>query len=116
VTAREDPHLYSAFGLNIASDFELARLPNGEGTPDVTVRFGSVPTKLESVAVEGVWYQGNSDEFLLEVPAVARYLVKNGNEIIVAPTPASRPSELETFLMGAAFTTLGPRELHREPR
>jgi len=75
---------YQTFGLNITSEIDCADLlPGREGLPDVHVRHGPVPEQLENPIGQGVLYQVSTGLFLLKLDHIAKYLVCNGNEIIV---------------------------------
>ena len=79
-------HRYAAFGLAIQSDFELpfAALPR-ERPVDVVIREGRAPASLPAPAVDhGVW-QAETRAFLLHAAGIARFLVRCGREIVVAP-------------------------------
>lgn len=83
-------HRYQAFGLAIQSGFELpfAALP-GERSIDVDIREGSVPASLRAPVVDhGIW-QAEPHAFLLHAAGVARFLVRCGREIVVAPRGGS---------------------------
>jgi hypothetical protein len=87
------PFTYRAFSLNIASSFPVTAFdPMPVSVPDVTITEGEVPGKLEDPINTGVLYQANAHEFLLHLEQVARYLARNGNEIIAA---AGRQQNLE---------------------
>ena len=76
---------YSAYGLRVRSAIALPyRLaaPSPD-QPDVYVRFGTVPERLESprrVNPRGIW-EAAPDRFLFRVGGIARYLVADGAEI-----------------------------------
>ena len=75
---------YTAFGLQITSEPELSGLMPGTGIPDIKIRFGEVPEHLsEPIKNKGVAYELNEGSFLLRVPGVARFLVSQGNEIVI---------------------------------
>jgi hypothetical protein len=46
---------------------------------------------------------------LLRVPAVARYLVANGQDIWIEPAPDSVEADVRLFLLGSAFGALLPQ-------
>src|SRR5919198_791186 len=57
VTCSDLPFLYTAYGLTIASALECPCLLGGEGTPDVIIRYGPVPTMLGNVRDRGAAYE-----------------------------------------------------------
>lgn len=103
---------YQAFGLAITSAVDLPELPPGRGTPpDVSVCRGRVPESLpgnlpEYPVVPGVSYQAAPDRFLLKIDRVARYLIRNGAEIVFDPAPDADADLVQLFLTGSAFGAL----------
>ncbi|EKB47408.1 hypothetical protein [Cecembia lonarensis] len=80
---------YQVFGLVCDSALEIpAFFPiNGENrVVDFTLRLGKVQ---KAFSQPGVWSDANScmnaQEFFMEVPNIARYFVKNGQEVLVEP-------------------------------
>jgi len=95
---------YSAYGLKIKSEINLPELNEIDTTNfDVTVSYGNVPSKIENPVKIGVAFQAKQNEFLLNVPDIADYFVKNGNEIIVSKKENVSNSEINLFLLGSAF-------------
>lgn len=109
-------YTYSAYNLTIESELPLPELvpltnPNGNGkepSPNTTVavRLGTVPAALGDPIGEGVLYQASANQFLLKLDHIARYLVQNGNEIIVQPAPDALASDVRVFMLGAGFGAL----------
>jgi hypothetical protein len=98
--------IYFTFGLNIHSEIDFD-LPNCEKrVPDVVIRLGKVPHSLQNPTGGGVLYQIEPRRFLLNVDHVARYLVSDGNEILIDPSPGSDLSSIKLFLFGAVFGAL----------
>ncbi len=103
---------YQAFGLSIESAVDLPELTPGSGSvPDVTISMGIVPENLlsglqEYPVVPGVLYQASADRFLLKIERVARYLIRNGNEIIFQASPNADVDVINLFLTGSAFGAL----------
>jgi len=106
VTCSDLPFLYTAYGLTIASALECPSLLGGEGTPDVIVRYGLVPTTLGHVRDRGVTYEVNHSQFLLYPRHIARYLVSSGTDIVIESGQNSRDEDLRIFLLGSAFGAL----------
>ena len=94
--------VYRLAGLRIVSDFPLTGLPTcSDKAPaqhDVVIRRASVPEALPSVA--------NGKEVLLDLPPTGRFLVRNGNEILIEPAPSSDDGEIQVYLLGTAFGVL----------
>jgi len=98
---------HRAFGLNILSEIECPPLIVGDDSPpDLRIRFGAVPQELKRLQAQGAGYQISKKHFLLMVEGVARYLVCEGREIIVAPYPGVNDRDLRLFLLGSAIGAL----------
>lgn len=99
-------YYYTAFSLQIASEFPCPELTPGAELAEVMIRYGSVPATLPTVKTAGVRYQASPGQFLLTVDGVARFLVQNGTEIIVERAPGSDEDSIRLFLLGSAFGAL----------
>ncbi|MFO7829388.1 MAG: hypothetical protein R6V23_12250 [Bacteroidales bacterium] len=97
---------YTAFGLNFISDFEIPELIKTENAPDVQIKTGQTPEQINHIIKKGVRYQAGKDEFLLETDQIAKFYIKNGNEIIVEPYKKEVDKEVRLFLLGSAFGAL----------
>lgn len=101
------PYHYSAFGLNIESDLECPHLMAGAAPDsDVVIRLGSTPPELEDAGAQDKYYQTNSNQFLMKIDGVARYLVSDGREIIVEALPEAAERDVQLFLLGSAMGAL----------
>ena len=100
---------YKAYQLNIQAEFPIPEFPAGSdpaAAPDVIIRYGTIPDALENVTGKGVLYQASANQFLLRMDDIARYLVQNGNEIIVEPAANSLESDVRVFLLGSCIGAL----------
>jgi hypothetical protein len=97
---------YTVFGLIFLSEVPLPELILGEGEADVVVRFGDVPSLLPQGQIIDAYYQVSRQRFLLTVEKVGRFLVRNGNEIIIQPAPGSIESDVRLFLLGSCLGAL----------
>jgi hypothetical protein len=101
---------YAAFGLRIRSELALPELaPAGAcaaALPAVVIRLGAAGTVPGRANLTGPTYQVAADDFLLEVQGVARYRVRNGEEIVVEPAAEATPALVRLFLLGTPFGAL----------
>jgi len=98
---------YSAFGLNIASEFKLPELPESTfEQPEVTIRWGENPAELTDIRGRGVLYQARKDDFLFRLDTVGSFRVQNGKEITVERLNKATDDEVRLFLLGSAFGAL----------
>ena len=88
------------------SAIPLPELSDGGGKPDVTIRYGPVPTSLQGAAESGSFYQAAPGSFLLLVEGVARYLVTDGKQVVIQREPGAEHEEITLFLLGCAFAPL----------
>jgi hypothetical protein len=101
-------HAYQAFGFVFHSELPLPgmhRAPNDKPAV-VVIRCGDVPEHLDDVVARGAAFEASSNQLLLTVPNVARYLVQNGDEIVIQPEPNATESDLRAFLTSSAFGAL----------
>jgi len=95
---------YSAYGLKIKSEVNLPELKEITSTDcDVIVSYGKVPDEIENPIKIGVAFQAKQNEFLLKVPEIANYYIKDGKEIIISRKDNISDSEINLFLLGSAF-------------
>lgn len=102
-------HLYCVSGLTVGSEMPLPGLnpaPAGLGLPDVTIRAGTVPDSLDGASASGPTWQIAGDRFLLRIPDVARFLLKQGREIVYQSEPGSDPADTPVFILGTVFGIL----------
>ena len=75
---------YAAYGLRIRSEFALPFSPaSPDGEPDLLVRSGTTPEALAASRTGRRNWEAAPGLFLLKVDGVARYLVREGREIVV---------------------------------
>lgn len=101
-------HSYRICGLSVASDIDLPGLIAGtaECEPQVTIRRGPVPESLSDPKLVGPTWQIADKQFLLDVPNVARFLLKNGDQIVFAPKSEASAEEVPIFILGTVFGIL----------
>ena len=97
---------YRAHGFTIDSELELPGLVPFDGTPDVLIRFGPVPAELEGPVRHGPGYQAAEGRYLLHVPGIARYLVTDGRDVRIAPTPGTAESGVRLFLLSSVMAAV----------
>jgi hypothetical protein len=101
-------YAYQAYQLTIHADFPIPEFSAGDkdAPADVIIHYGAAPSALENVTGRGVVYQATANQFLLQLNDVARYLVQNGNEIIIEPAANSLESDVRVFLLGSGIGAL----------
>jgi hypothetical protein len=105
---------YTFGGLRIVSDFPLLGLQVCRNEPEtqgeVVIRCAPIPEEVASATARFLAgrYSGqyNGREVLLEHPALGRFLVRAGEEIIIDLAPSANDDEVRAYLLGAVFGTL----------
>ncbi|MDX2346772.1 MAG: hypothetical protein QNK11_07880 [Legionella sp.] len=103
-------HYYHAFDLKIKSELLLPELlvaSNISSAADIVIKFGEVsPSGLSDAASSGAFYQANSNHFWLNIPNIARFLITDGNHIIIDPSDAADEDSIRLFLLGSCMGAL----------
>lgn len=98
---------YRLAGLDIHTELALPELLAGDGTaPAVTIRTGKVPGRIDNIFPLAPGWSAGPAGVLLEVPGIARFLIRNGAEIVVDAPQTSEPSQVRLYLLGSAFGAL----------
>ena len=108
-------HRYLISGLQVASEVPLVGLIDGatrDRSPEVTVRIGEVPARLEAADKTGITWEMAGPHVLFRVPGVAHFLISHGREIVVDIAPGVDPADVAVFLAGTVFGVL----LHQRQR
>ena len=97
------------FGLRIDSDLEIPELAvpcTGLTRPDVHIRLGEVGTAAFGAVQFGPGIHVAPRDFLMVVPDVARYRVRDGAEIIIELAPRASMPDVRLHLLGSALGVL----------
>jgi len=65
-----------------------------------------VPESLEETTASGPTWQIAGKQFLMRIPDIARFLLKGGSEIVVAPESDAAVAEIPIFILGTIFGIL----------
>jgi hypothetical protein len=102
--------VYLLGGITLASEIALPELPliqhDGATAHPVNIRLGDVPSRLpDAVEVDPDCF-ATSSQYLLCIHGIGRYLVINGQEIVVAPDANALPLDVRAYLLGIVFIVL----------
>jgi len=100
---------YSCFDFRLSSEIplpELAAAAAGDSRPVVPVRLADLPETLAGGRSAAAGLEVAGDEAMLTIAQTARYLVRDGREILVEPAPGGSPRNLRLFLLGSALGIL----------
>ena len=91
----------------ISSEIALPELtPESSGEPNVWIRLGRAPERIENVvANESLWW-ASVDEYLQRVPGIATFHVSHGKDVVIEPAPGSLPGDIRAYLLAPVFTSL----------
>ncbi len=96
-------YLYKAFGVLFSVPFEMEGLIETDGQPEIIVRFGDTPDRLQNILKKGVLFQVNAEGFLFELDGVAKYCAKNNGEIFITKHPQATVDDISVFLFSSVF-------------
>jgi hypothetical protein len=99
---------YRISGLSVASEIVLPGLIAGTPSmpPEVTIRRGDVPDALPAAKSSGISWQRCDDHFLLHIPAIARFMLTAGRDIVFTPESDADPDDVPIFIVGTVFGIL----------
>ena len=84
----------------------IAAPTKDDASPDVRILYGEVPESLPNANWQNGYYQARPGECLLAAHHIARYLVRNGNEIIIDRAAAAPDEEVRLYLLGSGLGAL----------
>lgn len=101
-------HCYRVSGLAVRSEIRLPGLIPLDDVvaPDVTIRAIDVPAALDDVVATGPNWQRSADRFLLEIPAIGRFLLEGGHSIGFSRSADIGDQDIAIFLAGNVFGIL----------
>ncbi|NOX60444.1 MAG: hypothetical protein GXP42_00615 [Chloroflexi bacterium] len=99
---------YRIYDLNLTSAIPLPELMPANGPPDVHIRLGAVPRSLEQPAIDGLIRQARRDVWLLTAEHItgARFLVRQGREVVVERVGRGRDDVVRAFLLSSCMSAL----------
>ncbi|RYY47859.1 MAG: hypothetical protein EOP59_00275 [Sphingomonadales bacterium] len=101
---------YVCFNFRISSEHPLDVLavarPEDDGLALISIRWGDVPETLADAPAPQHGLQVSGRDALLTIPEIARYLVRDGSEIVVMPAPGASARDVRLFLLGSALGVL----------
>lgn len=103
------PYFYQAYGLTLQSDQPVdSLLPVEEQDAQVTISRGLLADHIgqRNFTTSHANWRAGRDIFSLEIENVAKYLVRDGNEIWIEPAPGASGDDINAFLISSAFAAL----------
>lgn len=107
-TARQGAaYHYRAHGLALTSEIELPEMtPRPAGPADAVIRYGEVPDALAHAVCRAGRRQIAPGDYLLDLEGVARYRVRGGSDVVVAPVPGADPREVRAGILASVMGAL----------
>lgn len=102
------PGLYEAFGLVVRSSCplpELRALSDG-AMAQIEIVLGDVPTELAHAEARHGFFETAGDTLLIRIGGVARYLLRGGTRIVIAPEAGAEGEDVRAFLLTVVFGAL----------
>ena len=100
---------YVMSGLRVESDCAMPGLieaDSDEGTPDIRLCRGEVPTELAVSTNSGPNWQMAERQFLLRIPGIVRMVLDGGSAITWQCEGATQPEDAAIFVTGSGFGLL----------
>lgn len=100
---------YSCFDFRLASELplpDLAAAASNDSRPLIELRVARLPERLPGARAPQGNLQVAGPDALLEVPGVARFLMRDGQQILVDSRPGVSDRRLRLFLLGSALGIL----------
>jgi hypothetical protein len=72
----------------------------------VHILLGETPSSIRSATFRGEFCTASASEFLMQIPEVGSYYVRNGAEVTVQPHPGVSLVDVRGFLLGNVFAVL----------
>ena len=96
---------YATYGFVFDSPLDCPELTPSSSAPDVVVRYGEVDAALDGAVDRGARYQTAPGRFVLEIDGIARFLARNGNEVVIERW-TGEDDAVRLFLLGSVFGAL----------
>lgn len=100
---------YTANGIPILSEIEFPELKTVEGSSNVIIRLGKVPSRIENPIYEGPASQAGKNKYLLNIKNVATYFLEkkdNRFTITVDIVKGVELGEVRIFILSSMFGAL----------
>ncbi len=94
------------YGLGVHSELPLPGFEDGDVRQEVVIRFGKLRLPLGPADANGYSFQVLEDGVYLGWEGAARFRVREGREITIAPAPHLEEGVIRALLMGPALAVL----------
>ncbi len=98
--------VYYSNGLYIKSVLHFPELQTSTNAPDVSITFGKFPDVLKEANYSDNFQQINLQEYQLNMPSIAKFLVKNTNEVIIDAYPNADVADIRMYFLASILPVL----------
>lgn len=98
-------HRYRANGMALSSEIELPEMMQHDGETQITIRYGDVPDRLTGNVHARALYEAGAGQYLLKIPRVARYWVKDRSTVVIAPE-TDNVEDIRVFVLSSIMGVL----------
>jgi hypothetical protein len=98
--------VYYSNGLYLKSVIHFPELQTSTNSPDVTITFGKIPDVLKEANYSDDFQQINLQDYQLNMPSIAKFLVKNTNEVIIEAYPNSDEADIRMYFLASILPVL----------
>jgi hypothetical protein len=105
----QQPRMFIISGLVVRSEVELASaIPwtGPERSPDIVIRAGRIPDHLEAPKRRAENWETASGIFILRIPGIAKFLIRDGREVVFDLDPVCDARTVALYLLGTCFAIL----------
>ncbi len=98
--------VYYSNGLYLKSEIHFPELQTSIKPPDFTITFGEIQDVLEDANYSDDFQQINLQEYQLNIPSIAKFLVKNSNEVIIDVYSNSDERDVRMYFLASILPVL----------
>ncbi|WP_028392293.1 phosphoenolpyruvate carboxykinase (ATP) [Bacillus cihuensis] len=98
--------VYKAFGYTISSEIPLPELPSiklEDYLSDITVKRLDLINLWSELSSENDYFVINENQIVFQIPEIAIFLIRNGNEICFSPFVDIRDKHLRLYILGTCM-------------
>lgn len=99
-------YTYTIGGIILESEFEIPELILSNEQPDVFIKFGKTPDKLENPTIEKVIVSVNKDEILYNIADIAKFWIVKGKYVVIELNDPNREEDAKKYVLSLILGTI----------